>query len=138
KLNHLIKKLKYIPTQPSADKLKMVIDSKFFDIQETENGKFYGFLRIKSIGENMFIKVLVVNNRTFKKYKNNKLTAIGIGDNKIKWFWIIHKPTIKTNCNDIDVDQDMKDVVTCSNGYTPNKICTHGHSLESIMRDMLN
>ena len=50
KLNHLIKKLKLIPTQPSADKLKMVIDSKFFDLQETENGKFYGFIRIASIG----------------------------------------------------------------------------------------
>lgn len=138
KLNHLIKKLKYIPTQPSADKLKMVIDSKFFDIQETENGKYYGFIRIASIGNKMFIKIPLVINRTFKKYKHNKLTGIGISDNKIELLWRIPKPVIKTSGNEIGVDQGMKDVVTCSNGFTPNKKCIHGHSLESIMRKMSN
>lgn len=138
KLNHLIKKLKYIPKQPSADKLKMVIDSKFFDIQETENGKYYGFIRIASIGNNMFIKIPVVSNRTFKKYKHHKLTGIGISDNKIELLWKIPKPAIRTSGNEIGVDQGMKDVVTCSNGFTPNKTCIHGHSLESIMRNMSN
>lgn len=138
KLNHLIKKLKLIPTQPSADKLKMVIDSKFFDLQETENGKFYGFIRIASIGNKMFIKIPVVSSKTFKKYKHHKLTATGISDNRVDLCWRIPKPAIKTSGNEIGVDQGMKDVVTCSNGFVPNKTCIHRHSLESIMRNMSN
>ena len=86
----------------------------------------------------MFIKIPVVSSKTFKKYKHNKLTAIGISDNRADLCWRIPKPAIKTSGNEIGVDQGMKDVVTCSNGFVPNKTCIHRHSLESIMRNMSN
>jgi transposase len=118
----------------SKPKLKFVkpsLSSKCADFQKSKNGKFLGFIRIKSVGKKYGSITLPVskNPNAF----GEMLSGFFFNKDSVQICW--DKPTAPTKATDkiLAIDQGLKDVATCSDGQVTQHECPHGHTLSSII-----
>lgn len=128
------KKRKTAPklTKPSVLGVVPNLSSKCCDFQLTPNGKFYGFVKLKSLGKSYgSISIPVVRTPRIK----GKLKAGVLFTKKsLQLVWDVESTPITKGTKVIGIDQGYRDVVTCSDGQVPLSQCPHGHSLESITK----
>jgi putative transposase len=140
KLKPLIKAIKQnIPQKPNTKNVKFEIDGICNDIFETKNGKFYGFLRLKSIYKDKTeIYLPIENHRHLNKMvsKGKRLNSVLVSKNSIglRWEFDIEE---KTNGKKLGCDQGIKTLLTSTDtdGLTQvlPSTCPHGHNIEKIM-----
>ena len=137
KLKHLIKNIKNnIPQIPNCKNANIELSSKCIDWQDTPNGEFIGFLKIKAITKDkMEIHVPIKGHKHSNRLsrKGTRMNSFLISKSNINVRWKINKPNEKTTGVIIGADQGMKDVLTCSDGCKTPHHDAHGHNLESIM-----
>lgn len=140
KLKPLIKAIKQnIPQKPNTKNIKFEIDGICNDIVETKNGKFYGFMRLKSIYKDKTeIHLPIESHRHLNKMisKGNRLNSVLMSKNSIDLRWELDVEE-KTNGKKLGCDQGIKTLLTStdSDGFTQvlPSACPHGHNIESIM-----
>lgn len=138
KLNALIKKIKAnIPQKPNTKHMGMELSSKCSNFREVD-GKFVGFLQICSFSKvheriNLPIEAHQQSNRLAQK--GTHMNSYLIHEKSVDVRWKITQ-SVKSKGMAVGVDQGLKDVITCSNGFISASTCPHGHSLESILDAM--
>lgn len=141
-LKYLIKAIKQnIPQKPNTNNVKFEVDGICNDVEATD-GKFYGFLRLKSIYQNRKeILLPIENHRHLQKMISNgkRLNSILLSRNSIDLRWELNI-TPKTTGKQLGCDQGIKTLLTPtdSEGNTqilPEK-CPHGHNIETIINKL--
>jgi transposase len=140
KLKPLIKAIKQnIPQKPNTKNVKIEIDGICNDIVETKNGKFYGFIRLKSIYKDKTeIHLPIESHRHLNKMisKGKRLNSVLVSKNSIDLRWELNVEE-KTTGKKLGCDQGIKTLLTStdSDGFTQvlPSACPHGHNIESIM-----
>ena len=122
---------RYKLVKPNASNAKAELDQRFVDFQEG-GIEFDTFVRIKTIGSGMELRIPVKATQT-----SNKWHGIGVRKNAIRLsldtLWLIYEIQDVPKHAGITVgcDQGYKTVVTLSDGQTTTP-CPHGHTLETI------
>ncbi len=140
-LRNLIKAIKQnIPQKPNISKMNLEIDAICNELHLTPNGKFYGFIRLKSIYKSKKeIKIPVVSHRHLQKMTNTsdrRLNSILLTDTNLQIRWQFDKP-IKEKGNKLGCDQGLKTILSATDSSgktqtTPNS-CPHGHTMDTIL-----
>jgi len=140
KLKPLIKKIKQnIPQKPNCSNINIEASSKCIDWQDTDDGEFAGFLRLRCIDKNKTqIRIPIIEHKHYKSLakKGTRMNSFLISKERINVRWKIEKPELRKDGEVLGCDQGMKEVLTCSTGSVTPKFCPHGHSLESILRKL--
>lgn len=120
-------------TKPKLDNLKPELNSICADFQES-NGKFNGFLNLKSIGK-IFgkIRIPIKYHRQLKKWNDGKLKSSFLISEQYAVFRYEIPKAIKTDGEVVGADTGLKTIIFLSNGCSTPKQDSHGYSLESIM-----
>ena len=117
--------------RPSATFAKAELDPRFIDFQ-TDSAEFDMFVRIKTIGDGLVLRLPVRETKPSKKWKRKgaRKNSIRLSEDTL-WFIYevpdIHKHSGKT----VGCDQGYKTVATLSDGQFTGP-CPHGHTLETI------
>lgn len=120
-------------SKPKLDFVPAILSSKNCDFQPS-NKKFYGFIRLKCLGDSYkSIKMPIINHPKIPKIKGNLKGGFMFFKHSVQLSWDIQP--IKTSNNDkiIAIDQGLNGVATCSDGQTTPKQCNHGHTLKTIL-----
>ena len=117
--------------KPKLKNIKPNLSSKCCDIVKLDNSKFWGFVKLKSIGKKYGeIKIPVIRNpRMGEIYKSGVLFS----KSNIQMSWETPSEPTKKGDKIIGLDQGMKDVASLSDGQKTPEFCNHGHSLSSIL-----
>jgi transposase len=120
-------------SKPSLSNLKPELASICADFQETD-GKFNGFLALKSIGKSFGkISIPINYHRQLLKWNHGKLKGSFLISDKYAVFRYEIAKGKKLVGELVGADTGLKTVVTLSNGEVTPKTDSHGHSLESIV-----
>jgi hypothetical protein len=138
----LVSKIKTnIPQKPTFSKAKMEISSKCAEWLDDENGKFDGWIKVKSlIKDQSPIKVPIKFTKHSKKLQSRggkMLASFLVSKDFADIRWELPVVPLKESGVVAGADQGMKDVLTISDGQTTPKTDIHGHSLESILTKMV-
>lgn len=117
--------------KPKLKDIKPNLSSKCCDIVKLDNSKFWGFVKLKSIGRKYGeIKIPVIKN---PRMRGICKSGILFSKNNIQISWEVPPNPIKKGDKIIGLDQGMKDVACLSDGQKTPEFCNHGHSLSSIL-----
>jgi len=117
--------------KPNAPNAKAELDPRFIDFREG-NVEFDLFIRIKTIGNDMVLRVPIRETKPSKKWAKcgTRKNSIRLTEDTL-WF-IYDVPDVPKHSGQvIGCDQGYKTVVTLSDGQV-TKPCPHGHTLETI------
>jgi transposase len=140
----LEKKIKQnIPQKPDLENLNPELSSKCCDWQETNDGEFLGFLRLKCLGIVSAIKLPIKETKQSRKFSSNSWkmkTSFLISPTSIDVRWEKEEPKKKEIGTVVGADQGFKTCLTMSDKQitpkqptpNPNKF----HDLESILKKM--
>jgi len=116
--------------KPNAQHAKAELDPRFVDFQTS--AEFDLFVRIKTIGEGMVLKIPVRETKPSKKWQGQgrRKQSVRLSDDTL-WF-IYDVPDVPQRLGRVvGCDQGYKTVVTLSDGQV-TKPCPHSHTLETI------
>lgn len=117
-------------SKPKLKNIYPILSSKNCDVVFT-NGKFLGFVRLKSLGKEYGeIKIPIAKNTRF--YKEKLKSGILFTHNNITLSFDVEEKE-NNSFNTIGVDQGLNTVAILSNGEKTPELCNHGHSLKSII-----
>lgn len=127
-INPNIESIKF--SKPKLDFVMPNLSSKCCDFKKS-NGKFYGFVRLKSIGKKygeIFIPII-----KHPKSIGNLKSGFLFSKKNVQLCW--ERPTnpIKRGDKIVGIDQGLIDVATISDGQKTPSECPHGHSLGKIL-----
>lgn len=107
------------------------LSSKCCDIVERRDSKFWGFVRIKSVGKSYgsFNIPLIRNPRI----KGEVKSGVIFFPNAIQLVWDIATTPAAKGSRVLGLDQGYKTVATLSDGQTSPECDAHGHSLPSVI-----
>lgn len=129
----LAKSLLQTFSKPVLGNLKAELSSICVDFRESD-GKFDGFLALKSIGKSFGKISLPINyHRQFLRWNKGVLKGSFLITDKYAVFRFEIARSKKTDGETVGADTGLKTVVTLSNGDATPKCDSHGHSLESIL-----
>lgn len=116
--------------KPDAQYAKAELDSRFIDFQASK--EFDIFVRIKTIGDGLVIKLPIKETRPSKKWSRlgTRKNVIRLSEDTL-WFIYDIPNILKRGGETVGCDQGYKTVATFSDGQT-TKPCPHGHTLETI------
>jgi transposase len=138
----LIRKIKQnIPQKPAVFALMPELSSKCSEFIPTSEKHFHGFLKLKSVFKNKTEIVIPIKHHKHSvslQEKGKQMNSFLIGKDFVNIRWDIQTPEEKQVGKTLGIDQGMKDVLTCSDGYQTPKTDKHGHSLESILTRLSN
>ena len=118
--------------KPNASNAKAELDPRFIDFQ-VGSTEFDVFVRVKTIGNGMMLKIPVKETKPSRKWskQGTRKQSIRLSTDYL-WF-IYDVPDVeKTPGRIVGLDQGMRTVATLSDGQETMP-CPHGHTLESIM-----
>lgn len=132
--NKKVKDIKF--SKPKLDSVSPMLSSKCCDFQYDENGKFLGFIRLRSLGSIYGEIKIPINEQPLSTGKIQGGFLFTKKYIQISW----EKQTIPTEKGDkiLGIDQGYKTVATLSDGQITPKTDSHGHSLESIIKRLSN
>ena len=125
-------------TKPNVDYINPELSSKCTDFVKSDSDMFFGFLRLKSIGDAFgHIKIPLRKYKHLTTYEDwEMMTSFQISKSKITVRWKRAVPEEKKDGIIVGADQGKKTIVSFSDStVTPSK-CPHGHSLDSIIDKM--
>jgi hypothetical protein len=118
-------------SKPKLDFVYPILSSKCCDFQYDENGKFLGFIRLKSLGS-IYGEIKIPINK--QSLANGKMQGGFLFTKKhIQISWEKETNPIEKGDKILGIDQGILDVVTCSDGQKTPKTDNHGHSMQSII-----
>lgn len=130
-INPNIKNIKF--SKPKLNFVMPNLSSKCCDFKKSD-GKFYGFVKLKSIGKKYGTIVIPIINHP----RSGGILKSGFLFSKknIQLSW--EKPSASAYKGDkiIGIDQGLIDVASLSDGQKTPKECPHGHSLSIILDKM--
>lgn len=118
-------------SKPIIEKVNPMLSSKCCDFVESNDGKFLGFIRLKSIGS-IYGEIKIPINK--QSLANGTIQGgFLFKKHHIQASW--DKPSTPVIKGDkiLGIDQGITDVVTCSDEQKISKTDNHGHSMKSIM-----
>lgn len=121
--------------KPNLSKIRAELNSTCVDFKHDKSLEFYGFLQLKSIGKYYGkIRIPIKCHRHSIKLSNNGhlMTSFLFGHTFIDFRWSFENSKIKQNGEVMGIDQGIKKVISCSNGFSTIKD-KHGHDLTSIL-----
>lgn len=136
KLNKKIKKWKLPKLQ--LRNINAELNSICADFKWCQDGKFTGFLQLKSLGKSFGkIKIPVPYTKPFEKWsdKGEMKHSFLINETQINIRFEIEKPELKTEGTEEGADQGMKTCVTLSDGQVTQKN-KDGYDLDIIAKMM--
>ena len=121
------------PSKPNADKVNPVLDSRFVDFQETEDGHFDMFVRVSQLGDKEEITIPLVYNKVSNKWRElgERKGSIRLGEKNVTLFFEVPDVPKRKEGRVLGADQGMLTALTLSDGQATQKDC-HGHDLSSI------
>lgn len=124
------------PVKPNASKAKAELDARFLDFEETPDGRFDFFLRIKSIGQKMMLRLPILHTRVSRRWQREAKQKVAIRLEDERLHLIYEKKTSKPRGSEVvGADQGIVTALTLSDGQTTPE-CTHGHTLSSIQKKL--
>lgn len=136
KLNKKIKKWKLPKLE--LKNINAELNSICTDFEECKDGKFTGFLQLKSIGKSFGkIRIPIPHTRPYEKWskKGEMKNSFLINENQVNIRFEIEKPEIKIEGTEEGADQGMKTCVTLSDGQITQKN-KDGYDLDTIAKIM--
>jgi len=120
--------------KPDASNINMELDSRFIDFQQGNH--FDIFIRFKSIGQKLQIKIPVKHTKVSRKWQEQgEITkSIRISENTLNLLYKIKSKANKGKAT-VAIDQGSTTVCTLSDGQVTGK-CPHGHDLKSIQQKL--
>lgn len=117
--------------KPNIKLVKPNLSSTCCNWKESNNGKFYGFLEIKSIGKKYGrIRIPISHSREIHgKLKNGFIFS----EDCVQFCWEEKNTPAKKGEKILAIDQGMNSVATCSDGQITSQVDNHNHSLSSIL-----
>jgi len=130
--NALVKDVKFSMPQPNF--IAPNISSKCCHIIKKCDGKFWGFIELKYLGDGYeTIRIPIIKHpRMLGDYK----LGISLFRGRIQMTWEFPDPVKNITGSTLGLDQGYKTVATLSDGQSTPTECPHGHSLESIISKM--
>lgn len=126
--NTSIKSIKF--SKPKIKTIVPELSSKCCDIVQTPNGKFWGFIRIKAIGESYgHIKIPIERSPVMDE---KPLSGVRFFEDKVQLAWKVETNRVNGSVV-LGADQGIKTVLSMSDGQTTPSECKHRHSLVSII-----
>lgn len=126
--NVSIKSIKF--SKPKIKAIVPELSSKCCDIIQTPNSKFWGFVRIKAIGDEYgHIKIPIEKSPAMDE---QPLSGVRFFEDKIQLAWKVKTSSIDGSVV-LGADQGIKTVLSLSDGQTTPVKCKHNHSLASII-----
>jgi transposase len=127
--NSEIKNKKF--SKPNLKFVKPNLSSKCCNWKKTDEGKFYGFLELKSIGAKYGkIRIPVCHSIQIEgELKNGFL----FDEKSIQFCWEEKTQPVEQKDKILAIDQGLTSVVTCSDGQVLSQKDNHEHSLSSIL-----
>lgn len=127
-INPNIKNIKF--SKPNLDFVMPNLSSKCCDFKESD-GRFYGFVKLKSIGKKYGnIAIPIINHpRSGGILKSGFLFS----KRNIQLSWEKKSIPVEKGDKIVGVDQGLNDVASLSDGQKTPKECLHGHSLSKIL-----
>jgi len=125
----LIKNKKF--SKPRLNFVQPMLSSKCCDWQDDPEGKFLGFVRLKSIGRSYgAIKIPVI-----KTPRSQGILQAGFSFSKrsVQTAWDQPTKPVRKGTKVLGIDQGILDIVTMSDKQVTPKTCPHGHSNSSIL-----
>jgi len=116
--------------KPNAAKAKAELDPRFIDFQPGE--EFDLFVRIRTIGNGMILKIPVRETKPSRKWQKQgaRKQSIRLSEDTL-WFIYDVPDAPKKQGRTVGCDQGYKTVATLSDGQA-TKPCPHSHTLETI------
>ena len=121
-------------SKPCLDRVNPILSSKCCDYQEDEDGKFLGFIRLKSIGSTYGEIKIPIHKQPLAngKIQNGFLFK----KHHIQVSWDKETNPIENGDKILGIDQGYTSVVTCSDNQNILSTDSHGHSLKSIIEKL--
>jgi transposase len=120
-------------SKPKVSFVKPMLSSKCCDWKKCENGKFFGFLKIKSVGSKYGSFNIPIS---FSKIIDGEMrNGFLFSSENVQICWEVksHPLSSSTKNKTLAIDQGLNDVVTCSDRQVAKKCDRHGHSMQSIL-----
>jgi hypothetical protein len=130
--NALVRNKKF--SKPKLNFVQPMLSSKCCDFMEDDDGKFLGFIRLKSIGKAYgSICIPVIKH---PRVSGVRQSGFSFAKKSLQVSW--DKPASPAPKGDkvLGVDQGIKSVATLSDGQVTPQISPDGYSLESIMEKL--
>ena len=120
-------------SKPKLDFVKPMLSSKCCDWRQCSNGKFFGFLKIKSIGSKYGSFNIPVSYG--KVVEGEMKNGFLLSHENIQICWEVKtNPLMSTiKSKTLAIDQGIKSIVTCSDKQILKACDCHGHSMDSIL-----
>jgi len=118
--------------KPNLGFVRANLSSKCCDFKlDDGNGKFYGFLRLRSIGKKYgsILIPIIKHPRGSGKLQSGFLCS----KKNIQLVWDKETNPIERGSKKIGIDQGLKTVASLSDGQQTPSTCPHGHSLDVIL-----
>ena len=116
--------------KPNAHDAKAELDPRFIDFQQGK--EFDMFVRIKTIGDGMVLKIPIRETKPSRKWqrRGTRKKSVRLSENTL---WLIYDvpDAPKHDGRIVGCDQGYKTVATLSDGQATSP-CPHGHTLETI------
>ena len=131
---------KYLPTKPDCSNLNPEVSSKCALFHEMEEGRFCGFLQLKSLGNfGGDIWIPIKDHKVSKKWRDEKGGELKgsflLRDESVDLRWKVEVEEKKGKTK-VGADQGKNTIMTFSDGQTTPDCHCHEHTLDSIMDKM--
>lgn len=122
-------------SKPVIDDVNPELDSRFVKIDLEHTTSFDGWITLGSIGNKMKLIIPFKRHKHFNKMMLNGKLKDGIRISKEEITFMFELPEVvkKTDGEVLGIDVGIKNVLSCSNGYTSGADI-HGHTAETIMK----
>ena len=113
------------------------LNANCLNIQKCKSGRFWGFIELKSLGEQFGkIRVPILGHKQFNKWLNRGMDICNSVSIFKKSLQLSLERDIEPHPQGdkvIGIDQGLKTVATLSDGQTTPDVDAHGHSLDAIL-----
>lgn len=118
-------------SKPAIEFVAPELSSKCCDIRESRNGKFWGYVRLKSLGKSYKSFCLPI----IRCPRMGKIPKAGVKffRSGIQLAWDIPTSPVPKGEKVLGADSGLKTVLTLSDGQVTPFVCPHNHSYESIL-----
>lgn len=118
-------------SKPVLDFIAPELSSKCCDIQKSEKGKFWGFLRLKSLGKDYgSINIPIIR---IPRMGDVPKAGVKFFKHSLQLVWEIPNTPAAKGDKILGADTGLKTVLTLSDGQATPLTCPHGHTYESIL-----
>jgi transposase len=127
-VNSNIKSISF--SKPKLDFVMPNLSSKCCDFKKSD-GKFLGFVRLKSIGKEYGNIIIPIINHP--RSGENLKSGFLFSKKNIQLSWEKKPIPVEKGHKIVGIDQGLNDVASLSDGQKTPKECPHGHSLNKIL-----